>query len=290
LDASGYRAGTLTLGALTGEGAVTLGDTETILRVGALGTDTQFAGIFSGSGELVKTGDGVFTFSGVSDLTGNTTIEGGTLHLTGSLAASAQTFVNDGATLSGTGTIGALTIEAGGTLSPGASPGTLFADNTILAGGGNLRWEINDADGVAGADPGWDLLSISGQLAIDADSGNPFTLHLVSLMNSTLPGDAANFDPLSAYAFDFVTAAGGVDGFSSDAFTIDASGFSNGFDGLWSVSLTNDSLQLVYTPTAVPEPATCAVIAGACGLGLAAWRRRRSFCALRSSATAPRHA
>lgn len=274
LDTSDFGDYALTIGALSGQGAVTFGTTN--LRLGALGSDTSFSGTISGSGELLKVGGGTFTFFGVSDHTGNTTIEAGTLHLTGSLTASPQTFVNAGGTLSGTGSIGPLTIASGGMLSPGSSPGTLFAGDTIFSGGGNLWWEINDANGTAGADPGWDLLSITGQLGIAANSGDPFTIHLASLMNSTLSGAAANFDPLSPYAFDFVTASGGVDGFSSDAFAIDTSDFTNALTGIWSVALANDSLQLTYAPTAVPEPSTYAILAGTAALGLAAWRRRRA--------------
>src|SRR5690606_34943639 len=205
-----------------------------------------------------------------------TYIADGTLHLTGSLESSPQTWVNDGGTLSGTGTLGNwLIVESGGTVSPGSSPGTLFAGNTVVYGGGSLVWEINDAAGAAGANPGWDLLSLTGQFGIDADSSNPFTIYITSLIDSSLAGAAANFDPDSPYAFDFIYASGGFTTFSTDAFAIDTSGFANAFTGIWSIGITEETLQLLYTPTAVPEPATYAAIAGAVALGLATWRRRR---------------
>ena len=56
----------------------------------------------------------------------------------------------------------------------GASPGTAATDgNGEWAGGGSYDWEINDFDGTAGMDPGWDLMDITGQLSITATDADP---------------------------------------------------------------------------------------------------------------------
>ena len=92
----------------------------------------------------------------------------------------------------------------------------------------------------------------------------PFTRHFV---------DANN------YSWTLVSTTAGITGFSAGDFTINTlrnngtDGFSNPFTGKFSVDVSGNSLQLIYT--AVPEPATWALI-GLAALGLAATRRRRN--------------
>ncbi len=79
---------------------------------------------FSGTGALTKSGSGMLTLPAACTHTGNTSVTGGTLAVTGSLGNTAVT-VASGATLSGNGNIGgAVTIEAGAThrLAVAASP------------------------------------------------------------------------------------------------------------------------------------------------------------------------
>jgi hypothetical protein len=211
--------------------------------------------------------------SGNQAYSGTTTISGGQLKLLGSAAGSA--FTVTGGILSGSGTVGALTIGNGGILSPGSSPGTLHAGNTVWAGGGSLVWEINHVAGTAGAQPGWDLLAISGTLSVTATPANRFSVRITSLADSTTPGNVASFDPAQNYTFNFVTASSGLSGFSPAAFTLDTSAFSNAFSGTWSIASTGGGLSLHYTASAVPEPSTYAALCGAAALACAAWRRRR---------------
>jgi fibronectin-binding autotransporter adhesin len=96
---------------------------------------TAYAGTLSGPGGLVKTGTGVFTLSGASPAyTGLVQVATGTLNVTGTVGTTGLTVVT-GATLMGTGTVaGPVNVEIGGTVAPGASPGTITTGNLSLAG------------------------------------------------------------------------------------------------------------------------------------------------------------
>jgi autotransporter-associated beta strand protein len=286
-------AGTLTLtGANTFSGATTV--SAGTLQIGSGGTSGSlagnitnnaavafnrsdaltYAGDISGTGSLTKSGAGTLTLTGANTYSGATTVSGGGLKLNGTAANS--TFTVSAGLLSGTGTTGALTIANGGTFSPGNSPGTLNAGNTTFAGGGTYLWEINNGTGTAGADPGWDLLSISGTLNITATSANPFNVDLTSLTLGNVAGLAANFDASQDHTYLIAAASGGITGFSADKFNLDLSAFTNSLaGGSWSIAQSGNNLNLEFSAaSAIPEPSTYAALAGLAALGLVAWRRR----------------
>ncbi len=237
---------------------------------------STYSGVISGSGAVTKSGAGTLTLSGTNTFSGATTISAGTLKLSGSAANSAFTVA--GGTLTGAGTLGALIVDDGGTLAPGNSPGTLHAGATTFASGGTYLWEINNVNGTAGADPGWDLLSITGGLTITATNADPFTIDLTSLTSGNVAGLATGFSTNASYSFTLVSTTTGISGFSTDKFYLDTSGFANAFDGTWALALANggNDLALTYTGTsAVPEPSTYALLAGFAALGGVIVRRVR---------------
>jgi autotransporter-associated beta strand protein len=101
----------------------------------------ELAGGINGTGQLVKDGTGEVKLTGISTYTGNTIVNDGKLVVNGSISTSMLTVVNTGAGLGGSGTVGALTVNAGAELTPGNSPG-----NMIITGDFTLQgvyvWEL----------------------------------------------------------------------------------------------------------------------------------------------------
>jgi len=183
-----------------------------------------------------------------------------------------------GATLHGAGTIiGDVMVE--GAISPGNSPCTMpIVGNSTWASGGSLLWEINKADGVQGADPGWDLYDVTGVLTIAAVLGNEFIIDLATLTLANSAGQMDGFNELSNYNWTIATADGGIVGFDAGKFLLNTAGFANFFAGSFALSQSGNSITLNYTaPTqtaSMPEPAAATLVAFG-GLAISLRRRRR---------------
>ncbi|MFM8358659.1 MAG: hypothetical protein ACKOET_08865, partial [Verrucomicrobiota bacterium] len=101
----------------------------------------------------------------------------------------------------------------------------------------------------AGADPGWDLLNITGNLNITATSGNKFNLKVTSLTLANAAGPAAGFSNQSGYTWRIASVSGTITGFADDGFNIDASGFANfRGGGTFRVEQGAGGIDLVFTP------------------------------------------
>lgn len=242
--------------------------------------DIESGGSLRGSGTVRQEGTGGLLLSEDADFSGSVEVTKGTLQVTnatGSATGDATVYVSLQGSLSGSGRIGGdVSIFDGGTLSPGASPGTLTIDGDLAWGeDGVYVWEINDAFGTAGGDPGWDWISIGGILNLTATDSNPFVIRIVSLDSSGLQGALAGFDPWVSQSWTVATAES-FDGVYLDNLTIDATDFlaeNETYGGTFSYSLAGDNLDVHYSP--VPEPRTFAFGAGGIALGLAIWIRRK---------------
>jgi autotransporter-associated beta strand protein len=188
----------LTSGSITGTGGTLTGSSY------AMQSGTVSAKL-GGTGALTKTTGGTLTLSGVNSYTGNTTVAAGTLALvgSGSIANSAEILAGNTdassavldvsavtggftlgstQTLGGTGSItGAVTISAGGILSPGASIESLTMDALTMANGAIFKYEYN---ALLGADVAADLLTVEGNLSLGG-AGGTVTLNLLELTNTT---------------------------------------------------------------------------------------------------------
>jgi hypothetical protein len=189
-SATGYTLHTFTT---VGASALDLSALDLSARLGV----TLTTGI-TGTGDLNFNGPGELTLAANNSYAGATNVNVGTLalsHASSNNIASSDTIrVASGAfldvtgltggnlvvsttqTLAGSGTVtGAVTIGGGATISPGDSPGTLFTGAEIWNPAGNYLFEINDATGTAGSDPGWDLLDIAGSLTINSSRATSST-------------------------------------------------------------------------------------------------------------------
>ena len=171
---------------LQGNGTVTFspgsGQTQTVSDVIADQTGSGGTAGNAGSWGLTKSDAGTLVLGASNTYTGATTATGGTLRVDGSLTGSAIT-VQNGATLAGSGTVGAVTINAGGAISPGASPGILSATTVTLSTGSTLTIELNGLtagaqydrlDATATASLNSATLSVA--LGFSAPAGTMFTI------------------------------------------------------------------------------------------------------------------
>src|SRR5215470_7121525 len=171
--------GTLAVGSSTalGTGTLTLAD-GTTLQAAAYGlalanamrllgdttVDTQsntltLSGPISGTGGLDKIGSGTLTLTGASTYTGDTNVNEGVLNVTGSLVSAVS--VNQGGTLTGTGTIGGLSVGSGGIVAPGNSIGTLRVAGDVSFDEGSIYQVKANAAGKAA------MISATGAASID---------------------------------------------------------------------------------------------------------------------------
>jgi len=280
---------TVISGAMNSVGAITNSGTGsgTTIISGVIGTNVAGVTQDSATSTLILVGTNTYT--------GHTTVAEGTLVVDGDISTSGRTTVESGGTLSGTGRVGDTIILAGGTGSPGSSPGMMTVDgNLIWNGGGNYNWQIHDALGPAGAPLGWDLYDITGTLDLSALTvTSQFNINLWSLAGVApdVAGPAVRFDAARDYAWTIVATDLGVVGFDEAEFDLHldpsngAGGFANALaGGTFGLRVEGNDLQLTFA-TAIPEPNTRSVVGMMIALLVIRWfaRSRRTS----SLATAP---
>jgi hypothetical protein len=238
----------------------------------------------------------------------NAIVAGGLLVNNGSVtdnsAAGTSTIIADyGALVKGAGSYdNPVLTRNGGRFQTGNSPGRATFGSFVFGPGGvdSYVFAIDDATGQAGPSPdalghvsGWGLVKTgqwqraagmtTGNFTWTATPAGKLTVALQTLVNPTtvgqdVAGPMADFDPSQPYVWPVVewtgTYTGPTDAAALDAAT-DAGGFANPVAGTfgWQLDPAGQSLSLTYTPTAVPEPGTLALV----GLALSgvAWRRTR---------------
>jgi fibronectin-binding autotransporter adhesin len=247
--------GDFTLGRMTNlTGPVSLTKTITITSANPSpqGPATStISGIISGAyGLTFKDGanpTGAMILSGANTYTGATIVSSGTLFVNGSLGDTAVT-VNSGATLGGSGVFGGITtIESGGHLAPGNSPGTItFTNGLTLNSGAVLDFQLGTVGDLILVTGGTLSGPVSGQITFNLANAGGFTEGTYTLIDWT----GASTDNFTAS--DFILGSR-ITGYS------------------YSFAMNGSTIQL--TAIAVPEPAS-ATLLGLATLGLAFYRRR----------------
>lgn len=104
-------------------------------------THSAIGGDNATDGGLIKSGTGTLTLSGTNTYTGPTTVNAGTLQVSGSLLADSDVLVANGAELRGNGSVdGDITVAAGGTITGGDGvTGTLFTGDLTFNATGTIN-------------------------------------------------------------------------------------------------------------------------------------------------------
>jgi outer membrane autotransporter protein len=175
---SSTASGTLNIGAAAGDSAVaagtlsadrvTFGSAASNIVFNHTSTDYTFATDITGNG-AVELYSGLTNLTGNSSYSGSTLVNGGMLkvnNLSGSATGSGSVTIANGASLGGSGTIaGSVTLADGGRLAAGNSPGNLTLGELLLNNASVLDYELASPSGIAGVDS--DLITVTGDLTLD---------------------------------------------------------------------------------------------------------------------------
>jgi autotransporter-associated beta strand protein len=203
---------TYNIGGITGSKNLAIGGN--VLSVGANNANSTYSGQVSGIGSLTKSGSGNLALTGSSSYTGATVVSDGLLVVNGSISTSILTTIQSGATLGGSGTVGALTVLDGGTVAPGNSPGILSTGDYTQAG--TLSLQLDGT--LAGVE--YDQVNVGG------------TVNLSGLLTATVGYTPVNDQLLFILTNDGTDAINGTFSGIADLDTIDLGGYQ------WRISYT----------------------------------------------------
>ena len=185
----GYNFGTIAIGGRTGTG-----------DQGTANTNIS----------LVKNGVGTLNLSGANQYTGTTTINNGTLLITGSIVSPVTVAI--GGILGGSGTISnTVTVQAGGHLAPATTP-TGFSLLTVTNNLSINNGAILDYNLVGGGSGGTDLVELNAAagktLTVGTNNSGLETLNITALNNYSLP--AGTWTAANPYVLPILQATGGA--------------------------------------------------------------------------------
>lgn len=239
-------------------GTVTLGS-GTLTITGANADSADFMGVISGSGGIIKSGEGTQILSGNNTYTGSTVLSEGMLIINGSLANGSPVSATGG-TLGGTGTInGTTTLFGGAKLSAGAVAtlaGTLTFSNglDLSASSDKTGAYLFDLNTVGSSDKIILTSATVGALNVGLLEASDFTFTLGTGFGI---GTYVLFDANSTIAGDLGTLT-----------TID---FGGGLSGTLSIDSINNDVLL----TVVPEPSITLLFGLGISLTLLRLNRRK---------------
>jgi autotransporter-associated beta strand protein len=294
-------------GTLTMAGAATItSDADNLTLSGADITGAN-ALTFDGAGQttvarniattaaVIKNGVGIAELQGANTYTGATTVNNGTLLLSGSLSGTSSVNVNGGGTLSGTGSVttaaaGNTTVFSGGTLAPGAgleslTLNTLTSTTLDLQLGSTFQLSIANSNSGSGAAALQDYSKLSLGTGVSTtlngdistvisggvSEGDLFTIIINS--GAALTTYFNNTTPVIGTASTYAFSSGGQDWMINFEYT----GLMTG-SGIDREDFQNISGGANVALLAVPEPNALSMLAGSLGLalGLQRFRRRKT--------------
>ena len=197
LSGGGANGGNVALGS----GVLTVGDTSS----------TTYGGVASGAGGLIKVGAGTLTLGGTNAYTGATTVNGGTLVLTGALSSGSLVGGGGAFTYANPAGNATQTFSGGLTLNPGASALNNSVSGDTLALGaiqrnlggtvdftttsGAVTTSAGNTNGILG---GWATVAGTNWAVNSTNGANgpvaAFAAYTASTTGSTAPGSTANVD------------------------------------------------------------------------------------------------
>jgi autotransporter-associated beta strand protein len=207
--------------------------------------------VISGDGGVRRGNNagGVVVLTANNTYSGGTAIVGGTLlanNTSGSALGIGPVTVTNTGILGGSGFITAATaVDAGGTISPGATTngvGNLTFNDLTLNESARLLVHINAATGTPGT--AWDVITVNGTWTDAATAINPVTVRLDSL-GATPTG----WNPGVSRTWKIID-GGSASGFDATHFALDTSAFTGTIQGVFSFDVVSGDLFLTYTPAA----------------------------------------
>lgn len=215
------------------------------------GNTITLSGVLSGTGGLNARGGGTLKLQGNNSYSGATSVTNGTLEVNGVYSGGGLITVYNDGILSGTGTVGAVSVGLGGTLAPGTSPGVLTAGGAVsFSAASTFAVELN------GTLPGTD----HDQLDMSGNS--------LDLLNNPDLAVTLGYTPGLGDTFVIVT---GLSGFDPDVHGIFNGKPDNSVFSVGSTQLKIDYGLSTITLTVVPEPAAIGMI----GIGMLLYALRR---------------
>ena len=173
------------------------------------------------------------------------------------ISASNTILIANNGALAGNTLITAPGLVINGVISPGAggAPDGMTNSGVAMFGtNGNFVVTVQNANGTPVG--GWSFLQNSGQINVQATSGNPFTINPVSF-DPNNSGLVTNFNSNTNYNWTFATANAGITNFNANDFTVDSSLFLNDLAGGYFYIRTNaNSLVLAFTNNHPPMAGT----------------------------------
>jgi autotransporter-associated beta strand protein len=258
---------------LSSAGAATVALGSNTLTVGIAGGNTTFAGSINGTGgNLVKDTNSTQVLSGANGYTGTTTVSAGTLEVQGSLSGTTAVTVNTSGTL---------------LLNSAASP-IINTAATMTVGGGTVKID----NSLSNTNQTFGSLTLTGTSILDFGTGSAGNTMTFSSLSFT--GTKLNVYNWSGSAYGAGVADTGTFADTQDRLLFNADTIYSGTEdsrieffsdsGITSLGFGQEvafGSQFELVPiTAVPEPATTALIGSIALCALIGYRERRRFTGL----------